>query len=119
MKKRWMIAALLIVMVCSLAACRKQPAQLPQEETTLPAEAETQQTETEQTQDEKDDPGFSGGILEGDPAGEDVQQEPTSETAPTPTETEPEATTSGGGIPYYSGEEDLLEPPANSSAGEL
>ena len=114
MKKYCIMGALLIVILICLIAGKKNTIDKVQEQTT--DLAETEATIHERADDHS---GFAGNVLEDEMPETDTVDQTSEPTSDATVETEPEETTPGNGIPYDSGEGDLLEPPANSSAGVL
>ena len=103
-----------IIITC-MAGCKKQQKQVVLET--------VETTEVTEVTIATENAGFEGEELQEPEEEETKAVEEISdnvETLPKETEdTKPGETFPGNGIPYHSGDDDLLEPPANSSTGEL
>lgn len=116
MKRKLLLIFAVVLVMTALCSCRKNANNDSQNESTTPVEAIPENEEN----------GFSGGLLE---ESDDVYvnnqentqpvEEPTRQTMPENQEDANDAASGSGGIPYVSGDSDLLEPPADSSAGVL
>ena len=116
MKRKLLLIFAVVLVMTALCSCRKNANNDSQNESTTPVEAIPENEEN----------GFSGGLLEeSDDVYADNQEntqpaeEPTQQTMPEQQGEATDTTSGTSGIPFVSGDSDLLEPPADSSAGVL
>lgn len=118
MKRKILLIVTFTVVALITCSCRKNETVDSQQITTAPVGTEENVNNSAS--------GFPGELLE---ESEDTNSETTEdakndsdmneEIMPDSVEQNSQDQSTGGGIPEYSGESDLLEPPANSSAGVL